>query len=151
MGINTNLCVMNKPEGIAAMTSAGLKCILARDLTDAETSYDPTIAFTPDVGTEKDIADVERSGVSTINMVDELRKAKAWNDKWIVEMVRVTPWGTKPWPYLFEDSVKVTLTTPNQKGVAVHYTLDGGEPGPRSPLYTEPLGVTKTTQLRAAA
>ena len=35
MGINTNLCVMNKPEGIAPMTSAGLKCILARDLTDA--------------------------------------------------------------------------------------------------------------------
>jgi hypothetical protein len=26
-----NLCVMNKPEGIAPMTSAGLKCILARD------------------------------------------------------------------------------------------------------------------------
>jgi nicotinamidase-related amidase len=41
MGINTNLCVMNKPEGIAAMTTAGIKCILARDLTDAETSYDP--------------------------------------------------------------------------------------------------------------
>ena len=50
MGINTNLCVMNKPEGIAAMTSAGLKCILARDLTDAETSYDPDLAFTPDTG-----------------------------------------------------------------------------------------------------
>jgi len=151
MGINTNLCVMNKPEGIAPMTSAGLKCILARDLTDAETSYDPAIAFTPDLGTEKDIADVERSGIPTINMVDEVRKAGAWKDSWIVEMVRLAPWGTKAWPYLFTDSVKITLTTPNQKGVAVRYTLDGAEPGPGSPLYTDPLDVRKTTQLRAAA
>ncbi len=151
MGINTNLCVMNKPEGIAPMTSAGLKCILARDLTDAETSYDPKVAFTPDLGTEKDIADVERSGIPTINMVDEVRKAGEWNKGWIVEMVRLAPWGTKAWPYLFTDSVKVTLTTPNQKGVAVHYTLDGAEPGPKSPLYTKPLDVAKTTFLRAAA
>jgi hypothetical protein len=151
MGINTNLCVMNKPEGIAPMTSAGLKCILARDLTDAETSYDPDHAFTPDFGTEKDIADIERSGIPTINIVEEMRKAGAWNDKWMVEMVRVTPWGTKAWPYLFTDSVKVTLSTPNQKGVTIHYTLDGVEPGPASPLYTKPLDVKKTTQVRAAA
>jgi nicotinamidase-related amidase len=151
MGINTNLCVMNKPEGIAPMTSAGLKCTLARDLTDAETSYDPDRGFTPDIGTEKDIADVERSGIPTINMVEEMRKAGAWNDNWIVEMVRLAPWGTKAWPYLFTDSVNITLTTPNQKGVAIHYTLDGVEPTPKSPLYTKPLDVTNTTQLRAAA
>ena len=117
MGINTNLCVMNKPEGIAPMTSAGLKCILARDLTDAETSYDPDTGFTPDIGTDKDIADVERSGIPTVNMVDEMRKAGVWNDQWIVEKVRLAPWGTEAWPYLFLDSVKVTLSTPNQKGV----------------------------------
>jgi hypothetical protein len=151
MGINTNLCVMNKPEGIAPMTSAGLKCILARDLTDAETSYDPGTGFTPDMGTEKDIADVERSGIPTINIVDEMRKAGAWNDRWIVEKVRVTPWGTENWPYLFTDSVKVTLSAPQQKGVAIRYTLDGETPGPASPLYTKPLDVTKTTRLHAAA
>ena len=151
MGINTNLCVMNKPEGIAPMTSAGLKCILARDLADAETSYDPSVPFTPDMGTEKDIADIERSGIPTINIAEEMRKAGVWNDSWIVEMVRLTPWGTEAWPYLFTDSVKVTLSTPNQKGGAIHYTLDGAEPGPESPLYTRPLEVTRTTRLRAAA
>jgi nicotinamidase-related amidase len=151
MGINTNLCVMNKPEGIAAMTAAGLKCILARDLTDAETSYDPDLGFTPDMGTEKDIADVERSGISTINMAEEMRKAGAWNDGWIVEMVRVTPWGTKAWPYEFTDAVKVTLSTPQQKSVAIRYTVDGSEPGPASPLYTKPLELTKTTELHASA
>ncbi len=151
MGINTNLCVMNKPEGIAAMTAAGLKCILARDLTDAETSYEPDLAFTPDMGTEKDIADVERSGIPTINMADEMRKAGAWNDRWMVEMVRVTPWGTKAWPYEFTDSVRVTLSTPQQKAVAIHYTVDGSEPRPASPLYTKPLELTKTTELHASA
>jgi nicotinamidase-related amidase len=151
MGINTNLCVMNKPEGIAPMTSAGLKCILARDLTDAETSYNPDTGFTPDIGTEKDVADVERSGIPTINMVDEMSKAGAWNQQWIVEKVRLTPWGTESWPYLFLDSVKVTLSTPNQKGVAVHYTLDGSEPNAKSTVYTKPLDLRKTTQLRAVA
>jgi len=151
MGINTNLCVMNKPEGIAPMTSAGVRCILARDLTDAETSYDPQRGFTPDIGTEKDVADVERSGIPTINFVEELRTAKIWNDQWTVEMVRVTPWGTHAWPYEFTDAVKVTLSTPQQKGVAIHYTVDGGAPSLASALYTKPLDITKTTRLRAAA
>ena len=151
MGINTNLCVMNKPEGIAPMTSAGLKCILARDLTDAETLYDPDRGFTPDLGTEKDVADIERSGIPSINMLEEMRKAGAWNDKWVVEKVRMAPWGTEAWPYLFTDSVKITLTTHEQKGAVIRYTLDGGEPSAASPLYTKPLDVTKTTHLRAAA
>jgi nicotinamidase-related amidase len=151
MGVNTNLCVMNKPEGIAAMTAAGLKCILARDLTDAETRYDPDRAFTPDLGTANDIVDVERSGIPTIDMAEEMKAAGAWNDQWTVEMVRLTPWGTKSWPYEFTDSVKITLSDPNQKGVTIRYTLDGTPPGPTSPRYTKPLDVAKTTRLRAAA
>jgi hypothetical protein len=151
MGVNTNLCVMNKPEGIAPMTSAGVKCILARDLTDAETLYDPEHAFTPDLGTEKDIADIERSGIPSINMLEEMRRAGAWNDKWVVEKVRMAPWGTEAWPYLFTDSVKVTLTTHEQKGAVIRYTLDGGEPNATSLVYAGPLDVTKTTRLRAAA
>ena len=151
MGVNTNLCVMNKPEGIRPMTAAGLHCILARDLTDAETSYDPDRGFTPDLGTAKDIADVERSGIPTIDMAAEMRQAGVWNDNWVVELVRITPWGTHAGPYLFTDGVKVTLTTPNQSGVAIRYTLDGNEPGPASRVYTKPLEVKATTQLRTAA
>ncbi len=151
MGIATNICVMNKPEGIRTMASAGLKVMLARDLTDAETYYDPGQGFTPDLGTEKDIADVERSGIPTINIAEEMKKAGVWNDAWVVEMVRVTPWGTKDWPYLFSGDVKVTLSSPQQPGVAIHYTLDGAEPGPSSPSYSKPLDVGKTTLLRTAA
>lgn len=151
MGINTNLCVMNKPEGIAPMTSAGLKCILARDLTDAETLYDPDSGFTPDVGTAKDINDIERAGIPTINMLEEMRKAGVWNDRWTVEMVRFAPWGTKAWPYLFTGPVKVTLSTHEQEGAVIRYTVDGSTPRPSSPLYNQPLQVTETTHLRAAA
>jgi hypothetical protein len=151
MGINTNLCVMNKPEGIAPMTSAGLKCILARDLTDAETSYDPERSFTPDTGTEQDVADIERSGVPTIDMVAEMRKAGAWTERGLVEKVLLTPWGTREWPYEFTDSVKVTLSAPRLQGAAIRYTLDGSKPGATSALYDKPLAVTKTTVLRAAA
>jgi hypothetical protein len=151
MGVNTNLCVMNKPEGIAPMTSAGIKCILARDLTDAETLYDPDHAFTPDLGTDRDVADVERSGIPTINMADEMKRAGVWDDRQIVEKVRLAPWGTGAWPYFFTDSVKVTLTTHEQSGASIHYTLDGREPGSASPLYMKPLVLTKTTRLRAVA
>ncbi len=151
MGINTNLCVMNKPEGIAPMTAAGLKCILARDLTDAETSYDPDRGLTPDLGTAKDIADVERAGVPTIDMADAMKAAGAWNDKWVVESVRLAPWGTKSWPYFFTDGVKITLSTPNQKDVEIRYTLDGTPPGRASARYAQPIEITKTTQLRAVA
>ncbi len=151
MGVNTNLCVMNKPEGIAPMTAAGIKCVLARDLTDAETLYDPDHGLTPDAGTEKDVADVERSGIPTINIVDEMRRAGVWNDNWIVEKVRLAPWGTEAWPYLFTDSVKVTLTAHELNGASIHYTLDGREPGPASLLYTKPLVLSKTTPLRAVA
>lgn len=133
------------------MTSAGLKCFLARDLTDAETLYDPDRAFTPDTGTEKDIADIERSGIPSINMLDEMKRAGVWNDRWVVEEVRMAPWGTTSWPYLFTDTVKVTLTTHEQKGAVIRYTLDESEPNAASPLYTKPLDVTKTTHLRAAA
>ncbi len=33
----------------------------------------------------------------------------------------------------------------------IHYTLDGSEPGPSSPLYTAPIQITGTTTLRASA
>ena len=151
MGINTNLCVMNKPEGIAPMTSAGLKCILARDLTDAETSYDPERSFTPDKGTKQDVDDIERAGVPTIDMAEEMKKAGAWSARGPVDKVLLTPWGTREWPYEFTDSVKVTLSAPRLKGAAIRYTLDGSKPGPASLLYDKPLVVAKTTGLRAAA
>ena len=58
----------------------------------------------------------------TINVVEEWRKAGVWNDDWIVETVRITPWGKTQRPYFFEQSVTVTLTTPwlSGRGDSLH-------------------------------
>ena len=48
----------------------------------------------------------------------------------------------------FEDSVTVRLS-PDAEGVPVYYTLDGTTPTLRSPLYTSPIVLTRTTTVVA--
>ena len=48
----------------------------------------------------------------------------------------------------FSESVTVDLYT-DQPGVEIRYTLDGSEPGPRSPRYTAPLVITEDVTLKA--
>ena len=49
---------------------------------------------------------------------------------------------------LFLDKVSVTLAT-TTAGAQIHYTLDGTEPTEESPVYTQPIELTRTTQLKA--
>lgn len=151
MGLHTNMCLFGKPGALKFMVQAGLKCLLARDVNDAFTSYNPATGFTPDKGTQQTDEDLERAGVPTINVVDEWRKAGLWDDAWIVETVRITPWGKQQRPYFFADQTVVTLTTPWLNGVEIRYTLDDSAPGPGSPLYSNPLPLTATTRLQTAA
>jgi len=151
MGLHTNICLFGKPGALKYMVQAGLKCMLARDINDAITSYNPAAGFTPDRGTQQTDEDLERAGVPTINVVEEWRKAGLWDDNWIVETVRITPWGKQKRPYFFEQSVTVTLTAPWLKDVEIRYTLDGSEPCAASPLYQEPLPLSETKSLRTAA
>lgn len=39
VGVHTNMCILNRPFAIKAMTARGFDCVLVRDLTDA--MYDP--------------------------------------------------------------------------------------------------------------
>jgi hypothetical protein len=151
LGLHTNMCLFGKPGALKFMFEAGLKCMLARDINDAFTSYDPGTGYTPDRGTQQTDEDLERAGVATINVVDEWRKAGVWNGDWTVETVRTVPWGKKPRPYLFENSTLVTLTTPWLTNVQIRYTLNGSEPGPNAPQYEKPIKLTETTELHAAA
>jgi nicotinamidase-related amidase len=151
MGVHTNVCVMGKPEAIRNMASAGLNCILARDLTDAITHYDPEAAYTPEDGTAQTVADIERAGIPTINMAGEMRKSGVWDENAVVEMVRISPWGARQRPYQFHDAVTVTLTSPWLGDVDIRYTTDGSEPGPASARYAKPLRLTGTTVLRTVA
>ena len=46
-GIAENICVQGKSEGIPTLQRLGFKPVLARDLTDAQSHYDPD-TYRPD-------------------------------------------------------------------------------------------------------
>lgn len=151
MGLHTNMCLYGKPGALKYIWQTGLTCMVARDINDAFTAYEPDSGFTPDKGTQQIDEDLERAGIPLINVVDEWRKAAMWDDKWVVETVRIVPWGKPERPYFFEHSTIVTLTAPWLKDVDIRYTLDGSDPNNTSPLYQKPLTISKTTNLRTAA
>lgn len=147
----TNICLTGKDVGLGPMYAAGLETVFARDLAFAWTQYDPAKGYTPSTGNAQAADDLERSGIPTLVFVDELRKAKLWDDAWITEPVRITPAGTNKRPYFFENSVAVSLETPFVDNAAIRYTLDGSEPTPSSLLYEKPIAVSASTSVRAAA
>jgi nicotinamidase-related amidase len=151
MGVHTNMCVFGKPGAMSSMWSAGFNCLLARDLNDAFTSYDPDKNYTPDTGTAEIDENLLRAGVPNINMGDNFKEAGLWTSDTPVDYVRFTPWGRHDRPYFMEHPTTVTLTAPWLDGSEIRYTTDGSEPTPKSSLYTKPLSVDRTQTLRAAA
>jgi hypothetical protein len=151
VGFHTQICLLGKPMGLKAMKSAGLRCVLARDMTDAHPGYDPARNFTPDLNTEQIVEHFEKYLAPTISFQQELAKLGKWDARWVVDPVRIAPWGTPMRPHLFEEPITVTLATPLQPGAEIRYTLDGSAPTATSTLYTKPLVLTDTTRLRATA
>ncbi len=151
VGFHTQVCLLGKPMGLKAMKSAGLNCVLARDMTDAHPGYDPARNFTPDLNTEQVVEHFEKHLAPTISFQDELTKLGKWDTNWVVDPVRIAPWGTPMRPHLFEQPIIVTLTTPLQPGSEIRYTLDGTVPTADSAIYTKPLVFQDTTRLRASA
>ncbi len=151
VGFHTQVCLLGKPMGLRAMKEAGLHCVLARDMTDAHPGYDPARNFTPDLNTEQVVEHFEKHLAPTIHFQQELTKLGKWDPSWVVDPVRIAPWGTPLRPHLFEQPITVTLTAPLNPGAEIRYTLDGSKPSPASTLYTKPLEFTDTTRLRVAA
>lgn len=149
-GFHTQVCLLGKPMGLKAMKSAGLQCVLARDMTDAHPGYDPARSFTPDLNTSQVVEHFERHLAATIHFQEELTRLGKWDASLVLDTVRFAPWGTSMRPHLFEEPITVTLTTPLQAGAEIRYTLDGSPPGPAAALYEKPLVFTDTTRLRAA-
>ncbi len=151
VGFHTQVCLLGKPMGLKAMKSAGLRCVLARDMTDAHPGYDPARDFTPDINTWQVVEHFEKYLAPTISFQEELSKLGKWNANWVVDPVRIAPWGTPMRPHLFEQPIIVTLTTPLEPGAEIRYALDDGLPGTDSLLYTKPLVFTNTAHLRTSA
>ena len=151
MGVHTNMCVFGKPGAMSSMWSAGFRCLLADDLNDAFTAYDPDKSYTPDRGTTEIGENLLKAGVQSINMGENFRSAGLWKPDTPVDYVRFTPWGQPQRPYFIETSTVVTLTAPWLEHAQIRYTIDGSAPSPRSSLYTAPLEISKTLTIRAAA
>src|SRR5262249_15479296 len=146
VGFHTQVCLLGKAMGLKAMKSAGLRCLLARDMTDAHPGYDPERNFTPDLNTEQVIEHFEKYLTPTISFQEELVKIGKWDTNWVVDPVRLAPWGTPMRPHIFELPITVTLSTPLEPGSEIRFTLDGSAPTSESALYRTPLVFTDTTQ-----
>jgi hypothetical protein len=151
MGGAINICLGGKSEGLRRMVEAGLDCVLARDLCEAMSIYDPASGYSPDTGTEQAVADVERAGVPSADMGDVLRRAGQWPTLTLVDAVRIAPWGKPGRPYLFREPTVVTLSAPHLKGAEIRCTLDGKQPTTSSRIYDGPLTLSNSVTLRAAA
>ena len=101
-GFHTQVCLLGKPMGLKAMKSAGLQCVLARDMTDAHPGYDPARDFTPDLNTAQVIEHFEKYLAPTIHFQEELTRLGKWDTSRVLDPVRLAPWGTPLRPHLFE-------------------------------------------------
>ena len=151
MGGATNICLTGKPEGAVRMSNAGMQTMFARDLTEAWSGYDPARGLTAEKGNEVKVTEAERCGIPSIDYVRELKRASVWDESWVVDMVRMSPWGKKNRPYFFESSTLVTLASPYTHDARIVYTLDGSEPAVNSPTYENPFPLKDTTTVRTAA
>ena len=151
VGFHTQVCLLGKPMGLRAMKTAGLRCMLARDMTDAHPGYDPARGFTPDLNTEQVVEHFERHLAPTIHLAEDMARAGHWDGRRLLDPVRITPWGTTSRPHLFEQPVTVTLSAPMQPGAEIRYTLDGTSPTASSPVYKSPFTISASTRVRAKA
>ncbi|MDR0844953.1 MAG: chitobiase/beta-hexosaminidase C-terminal domain-containing protein, partial [Tannerella sp.] len=151
MGVATNICVYGKPGALSYMWQAGFNCLLARDLNDAFTHYDPVTGYTPDQGTTETDENLQTAGIPVINMGEEFLKAGLLKKDVLMDYVRFVPWGKPERPYLMDKATTVTLTAPWLDGAEIRYTTDGSEPTIKSPLYSAPLEIMHTTTVRASA
>jgi hypothetical protein len=99
---------------------------------------------------------VDSTATADINEVKAREKACVERLRKIIAPVQIKPEGmigpaTGGFQgFEYQDELKVNMIADVPAGCSIHYTLDGSEPTPKSPLYTEPLKVTGRLRMRAA-
>ncbi len=131
-----------------------------QEVTVATTSPDATIHFTLN-GAEPTESDPVIVSGATVTVAGSLTlRAKAWRLGWSASGTAVASYAMtleppsvpsfSPPPGRYASAQDVTLTSATQ-GVTIRYTLDGGDPGHFSPVYTAPIHVSATTTIKARA
>ena len=150
-GVHTQVCLLGKPMGLRNLKAAGLKCILARDLTDAHPGYNPAKGLTPDKHTAEVVEHFERYLAPTVDMTEAVKKLGKWNAEKAIDPVRMTPWGTQMRPHLFAKDVVVTLTAPRTPEAEIRYTSDPDRPINEWSVYTNPVSFSDSVRIISQA
>ncbi len=164
-GIAENICVQAKCEGIPTLTKLGFNCALMRDLTDAQSHYEPHTYRGPnlpwvhmDWGTKNVTKSIEDQEIAVTIEGAELAVAGGYWPHEPPDPVLHAPWGTIKRPQIFDGTQTVTLSTfcdmEAQVGCntpyEIRYTLDGSDPSAAgSALYSEPFVVATNVTVRA--
>jgi nicotinamidase-related amidase len=148
-GFATNVCLWSKPIGLKYTRQLGFRCMVARDLTEAQTGYVEE-SFNPTRGTLEVIAQVERDLAPSLDLVETLRRAGAWEGDPVLDFVHIAPWGRYFGGLGFDVPAQAELTCRHVPGAELRYTLDGKDPTPASPLYQSPILINQATVLKAA-
>ena len=77
MGVHTNKCILDRSFGIKMMTRWGVKCILARDLTDALYNPQSPPYISQEEGTRRIIHHIEKYWCPSISSQDLIRPSRA--------------------------------------------------------------------------
>ena len=148
-GFAANMCLWGKECGLISTARLGFKCLVARDLTDA---FGGTTSGSEglDRFTARVVEHIEQRVVPTIDLLEEMRRAGGAGELWVLDPVRIAPWGTTNRPVLFAKEVHVSFSLPAIRGAELRYTIDGRPPTADSPWYRGPLVFSETTLVRVA-
>jgi hypothetical protein len=148
-GFATNVCLWSKPVGLKYLRQLGFRCLVARELTEAQTGYLEE-GFNPTRGTLEVIAQIERDLAPTLDLAETLRRSGAWEGDPVLDFVHIAPWGRYFGGGGFDVPVQAELTCRHVPGAELRYTLDGKDPTPASTRYQHPIQIDKTVTLKAA-
>jgi agmatine/peptidylarginine deiminase len=102
---------------------------------------------------DPEIADLVEYKIRAVDMEqppnESYSPAEGWHS-FVLEIQQVTAPVFSPEPGFYEEEIFVTIDCDTDEAV-IHFTLDGSLPDEESQIYTEPIQISMTTVIKAAA